>query len=118
VYEVVLIASNSVCSASDTVLIEVVLPDNSLVFIPNVFSPNGDNSNDEWWIKAEGKKEISVLILNRWGNVMIELTDFTSKWDGTIDGVEASEGVYFYKYKITDFENKVIEGHGNLTLIR
>jgi hypothetical protein len=39
-------------------------------------------------------------------------------WDGTIDGKEATDGVYFYKYEIKDNFGKVFTGHGHFTLIR
>ncbi|MCO4813698.1 MAG: gliding motility-associated C-terminal domain-containing protein, partial [Flavobacteriales bacterium] len=40
----------------------------------------------------------SVVILNRWGNVVYESDDLTKKWNGkSQSGIDVIEGVYFYK---------------------
>jgi gliding motility-associated-like protein len=118
VYDVILTAYNQYCSINDTIQVEVIPFTNAFIYIPNVFTPNGDDSNDEWWIQVENGKEIAVQVFNRWGNLMIEMNDFTTKWDGNFNGNEASEGTYFYKYRIVGDDDGVLEGHGNLTLIR
>ncbi len=118
VYNVTLTASNDFCSVTDTIQVEVIPFTNAFIHIPNVFTPNGDGANDEWWIDVQNGKEISVQVFNRWGNLMIEMNDFTTKWDGTKDGNDASEGTYFFKYRIVGDDDGVLEGHGNITLIR
>jgi gliding motility-associated-like protein len=90
--------------------------------LPNVFSPNGDMVNDEYsyWV-PENLFEYSVVIVNRWGNVMFETTDTSVFWNGTDQnsGADSPEGVYFYKliYRRTEL-SEAKELHGFLHLKR
>ena len=118
-YIVVLTADNGVCKYpyQDTVHI-IPFPDPT-IFVPNVFTPNNDGANDRFFLTVEWGKQIEVIILNRWGNHMATITDFNQGWDGrTMNGQEATEGVYFYKYEILGFNNKTYTGQGFVTLER
>jgi len=80
--------------------------------IPNVFTPNQDGANDIYLVSGKGIIEYSIVILNRWGNVVFESNDINSPWDGTINGNPCVDGVYFYNIKaksITQEYNK--QGH-------
>jgi gliding motility-associated-like protein len=80
--------------------------ENSLVEVPNVFTPNGDEFNNEFVVKTKSLKSMSIHIYNRWGGLVhswsysnIRGRDYTyihSVWDGKIGGRMASPGVYFY----------------------
>lgn len=113
VYTVQLTASNGNCIDIFTVPI-TVLGSPFDIYIPNVFTPNGDGVNDEFFIDVTNGKSISVKIFNRWGNAMFEMNDFNTKWDGK----DANEGVYFFTYTITGMNGESREGHGNVTLVR
>jgi|GEM_PF-5511628 len=98
----------------------VIIPDNSGIeslYIPNVFTPNGDNANDTWFITGNCVKELECVILNRWGEVMDTFDDITDQWDGTFKGKKAMSGVYFHKTKVTFYSGKTEEQHGHITLI-
>lgn len=89
------------------------------VVAPNVFTPNGDQSNDFYELDVMHAESVNLIIVNRWGNVMYEATGTNPKWDGTdLSGAEANEGTYFYKYLVTGSEGDIIEGHGFLELMR
>ncbi len=67
--------------------------------IPNVFSPNGDNWNDEWRIVHEPDycvREKRVEIFDRWGIPVFESPDLLRKWDGTYNDNPATDGAYYY----------------------
>jgi len=98
----------------------VVIPDNSGIeslYIPHVFTPNGDNANDTWFITGNCVKELECIILNRWGEVMDTFDDITDQWDGTFKGKKAMSGVYFHKTRVTFYSGKTEEQHGHITLI-
>lgn len=89
------------------------------VEVPNVFSPNNDGSNEIFFLKTTNSTNISLTILNRWGDVIFEGSSMTPGWNGkTQNGIEAEAGVYFYKYVIEGLQNQSLEGHGFLTLVR
>lgn len=113
-YTVQLTASNGACTDIFTFPIIVLGYPPFEMHVPNVFTPNDDKSNDVFFIDVKNGKSISVTIFNRWGNKMYEMDDFADRWDGK----EASEGVYFFMYTITDLNGKVYEGHGHVTLVR
>ena len=89
-----------------------------IVTPPNVFTPNQDGSNDQFFVNVDFGEQFTAIIINRWGNVMAELEGIDDGWDGKVNGKDAEEGVYFVKYKATDFGGRQIEGHTYFTLIR
>lgn len=117
-YAVVLTAANGSCVDTDTLVITVVpLPDPEFK-IPNIFTPNGDDTNDTFFITVSYVKSVKVQIVNRWGDKMCNYDDINGYWDGIVNGDMASEGVYFFTYVIEGINGKVITGHGNIQLAR
>ncbi len=103
-YTVSLIAYNNLQQCADTAIkVFTILPqDTSGVFIPNVFSPNGDGINDMFEIKYEHAEEISMTIYDRWGKEVFikELKNVNTgiiSWNGkNASGTECAAGTYFY----------------------
>ncbi len=109
-YYITMVASNGLCTDTwiDSVQVFPILQ----VDVPNVFSPNGDNSNDEYYIITKNATDIEAIIFNRWGNKIVDISTLTYKWDGkSTSGNELPEGVYFIKYKVTSYYNQEISGH-------
>ena len=117
-YTVSLTAANGVCSDVATVQIIILALPQPTIFVPNVFTPNQDGVNDEFFIETSFTQSIQLFILNRWGEIVYETTSLNSKWNGDINGKEATDGVYFYKYEVVGINSDVLIGHGNITLIR
>ena len=84
--------------------------------IPNVFTPNGDDWNDELvFVGVDHTENYSIKIFDRWGRMAFESTNPDDNWDG--DG--SSEGTYFYELRYTDVcssEEKLVTG--TVTLLR
>jgi gliding motility-associated-like protein len=117
-YTVSLTASNGICSDISTLQIIIISSPPPTIFIPNVFTPNQDGVNDEFFIETSFTQSIKLFILNRWGEVVYETTELTSKWNGDVNGKEATDGVYFFKYEVVGINSDILTGHGNITLIR
>ncbi|TNF49359.1 MAG: T9SS type B sorting domain-containing protein, partial [Bacteroidetes bacterium] len=117
-YTMELTISNGSCQVSDTIMITVIPFPAPLIHVPNIFTPNQDGSNDEFFIDTEFVSELNVLIINRWGNTVAEITTPQGVWDGTINGNAADDGVYFFRYEATGLNGDVLTGHGNITLVR
>lgn len=94
------------------------------VIAPNVFTPNNDGQNDVFFLETFYAVTIDLVITNRWGNVLynktIDLTTFPQAgWNGkTLQGADALEGTYFYKYTATGVDGNQVDGHGFLQLVR
>lgn len=104
---------------SDTYQLQVLITADFT--IPNVFTPNGDEVNDFFSLDFDVFDGYDFVILNRWGNVVTDATDFTgvNMWDGKNKrGEECSEGVYFYKFVGHFHDGSTIIKQGNVTLIR
>ena len=118
-YTVWLVASNGLCSDSISNLIIVDAPGEPILTVPNVLTPNGDGTNDEWFIYTENIAELEVIIVNRWGNEITKIDGVTGTWDGkTSNGVDVTDGTYFYKYQAKGLNGDELSGHGFITLIR
>jgi gliding motility-associated-like protein len=114
-----LIASNGLCQDTwyDTIVVIPVLP--LEVDVPNVFTPNDDGNNEGYSVWTKNAASIEAVIVNRWGNTMVEIDDLLYQWDGNKpSGAEASEGVYFIKYKVIGLDGTEVSGHTFFHLIR
>ncbi len=87
------------------------------LYIPNVISPNNDNSNDLWYIKGECLQAIHCDIFNRWGNIISSYNQIDGNWDGKTGGNFVSQGVYFYKLKVTFSDGETKDIQGDITVI-
>jgi len=115
-YDVTLIAMDDL-GCSDTATIKIVVGDIFELFIPNVFTPNGDGLNDEFKIVGTGIKEFKCTIFNRWGNELFTWEDMFQGWDGnTMFGKKASSGVYVYLAEIRDLNGETKTIYGTVTL--
>jgi gliding motility-associated-like protein len=105
VYKVLLNVSNSNCSTIDSITVTVSKSD---IFAPNVFTPNGDGHNDEFRVAYRSIVSFECWIYNRWGRQVYHWTDPQKGWDGTINGVKATPGAYFYVIKAlgSDYDPK------------
>ena len=120
-YTVTLYATGDLgCMDSTTLVIIINSPDIDYT-IPNVFTPNADNSNDYFEIiDIENISELEIVVLNRWGNVVFESEEIDFKWNGLVQnsGQECSDGTYFYKVKLKDLNGEEFNEHGFVHLSR
>ena len=70
------------------------------LFIPNVFTPNGDGSNDVFFVRNLPREPATneLIITNRWGKQVFVSENYQNNWDaeGTADGI------YFYRLQVAD----------------
>jgi len=90
------------------------------VYIPNVFTPNGDGQNDVFKATIKGARCFDCKIYNRWGVLIYEWNDVDGGWDGIVKqtGLPASDGTYYYIINYCDYLNVTAKKDGFLTLIR
>ncbi len=106
-------------TCSDSVTQEIIVLPSSEITIPNFFTPNGDNHNDEFIIRNEGIENFRCLIFNRWGKKVFEWYNVNKGWDGkTNNGAIAAEGVYYYVLYAKGYDNIEYNKHGSVTLLK
>lgn len=88
------------------------------IFVPDIFSPNGDGNNDVLFVRGNGIARMEFNIYNRWGEEVFVSTDITRGWDGQLRGAPAQSGSYFYTLKIRLSNNTPLTFQGEVVLIR
>ncbi len=109
------------CTDTTDVVIEV--KEVSEIFIPNVFTPNGDAENETFEIKnLHIYPNNSIVIFNRWGDLVFKASPYMNDWDGknAIGGVkpigeDLVEGTYFFILYPSPSEKGI---NGTVELIR
>jgi gliding motility-associated-like protein len=100
--------------------VKVNMDDCNGIYIPNVFTPNGDGKDDVWFVSILGAKCFQANIYNRWGQLVFQSNDAHIGWDGIIHqtGRKASDGVYYYIVNYCNYKNEQKSADGFLQLLR
>ncbi len=86
------------------------------LYIPNVFTPNGDGDNDQFRVSVPGKiyECVDLNIYNRWGQLMFSSTGNNLQWDGyTTVGEKCPEGTYMFIMEVNGEKHS-----GSISLFR
>ncbi len=122
----VVLSDDKGCTQSDTLNIHLDITEEIEVYIPNIFSPNGDGLNDIWSISgSKAIKEIEyIAIYDRWGeqvyrkeHILMD-TYRTELWDGSYKGQKVNSGVYVYILGLKTQDDKQILKAGDITVVR
>ncbi len=103
------------CSAIDSVLITVD-PDICQPKLPNVFTPNGDQTNDEL-APVKWDTPYQLQVWSRWGNLVYDNKGNGISWDGKVDGTDAPSDIYAWMFTATICGEKQ-SIRGEVTLVR
>jgi gliding motility-associated-like protein len=93
-------------------------PNGNNIYVPNLFSPNGDGVNDIEYVYGTAIAQLEFRIYNQWGQLVFTSKDQRTGWDGTMNGQRQPVGVYVYIVKATMQDGSVITKKGNVTLMR
>ncbi len=124
---IVVVTDDNQCTASDELLVtvETIKEEIDNIYVPTVFSPNGDGINDRFVIDAgKGFTTIQHLeIFDRWGSKIFDVKDFSpsdlnTSWDGSFRNALVNPGVYVYKLNAVSDSGTPIHLSGDLTLLR
>ena len=89
----------------------------SMILLPNIFTPNGDGKNDFLSIKIGEVTEFSVVILNQANKVIFTSIDPNFSWDGVATNGELSPaGTYVYYISAKDLNGKLLTKYSSLTI--
>ncbi|PLX12335.1 MAG: hypothetical protein C0598_06190 [Marinilabiliales bacterium] len=111
------------CGITDCETVKVQISEQFIFAIPNAFSPNGDELNDNFGVFSSGNLAFFEMnIFDRWGQLIFSTNDQNEKWDGKINGKSAPVGVYVYKvnyqFKDEGINSEKQKHTGTLTLLR
>jgi len=90
-----------------------VSPSFYVLSYPRFFTPNGDGFNDVWEIKnlMLRKPDASVIIFDRFGNVLYRFTAGMPGWDGKLRGRDLPATDYWFTLDLGD---RSVKGHFSL----
>ena len=117
-YSITLIASNEF-GCNDTISYQLEVSSETLLFVPNTFTPDGDEFNQNWVVQISEIDiyDFRITLFNRWGELIWESFDPEVGWDGTINDAAVQDGVYTWKIEVgTKFTGKreIFTGHVNV----
>ncbi len=101
--------SNIVCGAQEP-----------LMYVPNAFTPNGDEVNDTFGPIAgylDRNDEYRMTIYDRWGHVMYETDNFYKTWSGEDEDGFVQEGVYVYSIRFRTGGGELFEQNGTVMVL-
>ena len=117
------VTATSVDSCTATEQLTIFIDKKRDVFVPNIFSPNGDGINDR--LVIHGGPEVvtinSFQVFARWGGMVFDATNLSPNieagmWDGTFDGKRLRPGVFIWKATITFIDGVEKEYYGDVVI--
>lgn len=99
-----------------TVRVTVITCDDTHVYIPNAFSPNGDMVNDTWNVRSLNLESYQLTVYNRWGNEVFKTQSQDLSWDGTYKGQKVPLGSFGYYFEGLCIGGEIIRRKGNVTV--
>jgi gliding motility-associated-like protein len=119
------VAVTSLDGCMDDDAMTLFLENDNDIYVPNIFSPNGDGINDVLVISAGSNVEQiqEFTVFDRWGNVVytddhFEANDIGHAWDGTRKGRQMNPGVFAYKLIVQFSDGTQDVVYGDITLMR
>ncbi|MCQ2343217.1 MAG: gliding motility-associated C-terminal domain-containing protein [Paludibacteraceae bacterium] len=100
-------------TATDTITLN-----SSLIFVPNVFTPNGDGKNDEFRVVYRSICEFHCWIYNRWQHLVYSWDDPAKGWDGTNNGKKLPDSAYIYIIDATGCDGQRYKLKGTVNMLR
>jgi gliding motility-associated-like protein len=118
-YTVIQFVSNSF-GCKDTIVKMIEVKPGFTFYIPNAFSPNGDGMNDVFKGTGIGIKTYTLMVYDRWGNLVFTSNDLEKGWDGTFNGGDkvSLQDVFVWKVELHDENNKEHDYKGTVSLIK
>ena len=104
------------CISEDDITVNVEISGD--VYVPNLFSPNNDGTNDFLGIYGFSVQELEFRIYDRWGELVFQSNSMSETWDGTFKGATLNSAVFVFTLQVTYMDGREQLQHGNITLIR
>jgi len=103
----------------DTIVKVIIVGEDYGIYVPNVFTPNGDGNNEIFQPKGYGISKYEIQIFDRWGEIVFSTNDFNVGWDGSYKGSsKIMEGSYAWRISLVNVFGKSHELTGHVILIK
>ena len=119
IYAIRLVVENN-AGCFDTSVNDIKVLKSCYIAVPSAFTPNGDGLNDFLYpLNAYKADNLEFNVYNRIGQRVFHTTDWTIKWDGTINGNPQDAGIFVWTLRYTNHDTgKKVFQKGSTMLIR
>lgn len=118
-FPVKLVIENSY-GCEDSTIVEIYVDGFYTLYLPTLFTPNGDGKNDQFLVRGTGlledKFELDIYARN--GQLIYKTNDISKGWDGNANGYQVRTDSYVYSITFMDYKNKVHNKKGVISLSR
>ncbi|WP_070137594.1 lectin-like domain-containing protein [Crocinitomix algicola] len=113
---IVTVRDDNNCLNSDTVFVDL----NGImeIFVPNIFSPNNDGSNDKLFVYGPALTNFNFEIYDRWGKRVYRSDDQKEGWDGTFKNELLAPQTFVYRISGENVLGEEFYLDGNVTIIK
>ncbi|MCR9172759.1 MAG: gliding motility-associated C-terminal domain-containing protein [bacterium] len=118
-YETSLVAISDL-GCTDTIILDIQVYPEVILYAPNTFTPDGDEFNQNWHVFIEGVDiyDFELTVFNRWGQIVWQTNDPNAGWDATFNGKTVQDGTYTWFITTRDLLNdKKYEFHGHVNVL-
>ncbi|HKC67444.1 MAG TPA: PKD domain-containing protein, partial [Bacteroidia bacterium] len=119
-YTALQVVTNSY-GCKDSIEETIIINPGYTFYIPNAFTPNKDGTNEMFKGIGIGIKAYTIMIFDRWGELIFQSDDLEKGWDGTFKGKGGEvvqEGVYVWKVQLRDEKNVEHDFDGTVSVIK
>jgi gliding motility-associated-like protein len=109
--------SNGLCYAEDKLIIRIIECNETFIYFPNVFTPDDDRNNDNFGAYGVNVLDFTMLVFNRWGEIIFRAEDINDRWNGFYKGRLCQNDVYVYKVTYKNTKGKQFTKIGRVALI-
>jgi len=88
------------------------------IYIPNIFTPNGDGKNDVMYVRGNNISEMYFTIYDRWGEMVFATKDQSVGWNGEYKTESGEPAVFVYYLTVKCGDGKEYFHKGNITVMR
>lgn len=117
IYPVALVVTDA-RGCKDTVLKTITINEDFTLYVPDAFTPDGDNLNDVFLAKGRGIRDFQMWIYDRWGEKIYESSDALQGWDGSFKNKECKTDTYIWKIALTTVKGEKKEFTGHIILYK
>jgi gliding motility-associated-like protein len=104
-YNIRLVAISNGQNCRDVAVRTVFIPEELIYYVPNTFTPNGDDNNNTFqpvFTSGYDPQEYTFVVFNRWGDLVFESHNASIGWDGTYSGSFAGNDSYTWKLEFKE----------------
>ncbi|SFT76058.1 gliding motility-associated C-terminal domain-containing protein [Lishizhenia tianjinensis] len=117
-YSVLLIVQNEF-GCLDSVTQILTIKDDFTIYVPNTFTPDGNETNNTWEVELKNAEDylLRIRVYNRWGELIWESHDAQQGWDGSYNGRLVPDGTYVWIIEVKggDLDKPFVkQGHINV----